>query len=93
MNSTNQKHGVGLGHIMRQIIHSVLFANVKITCSYHSLDVLDHIIELKDGGAPFDEDNVQSLCHRHHNKKTAQVKSIRKLSVNHQLSMAGNRVR
>ena len=30
----------------------------------------DHIVELKDGGAPFDPANGQCLCGRHHTKKT-----------------------
>jgi 5-methylcytosine-specific restriction endonuclease McrA len=34
-------------------------------------NVVDHIIEIKDGGEPFDIKNTQSLCHLHHNKKSA----------------------
>ena len=34
--------------------------------------IVDHIRELKDGGARYDEGNVQSLCRACHNKKTAQ---------------------
>jgi hypothetical protein len=30
----------------------------------------DHIVSLTDGGAPFDEGNLQALCHRHHDEKT-----------------------
>ena len=33
-------------------------------------DVTDHIIRLKDGGLPYDEANLQSLCHSHHNQKS-----------------------
>jgi len=43
--------------------------------------ICDHIIELKDGGAPLDEANVQALCASCHNKKTASEKNKRK---NHQ---------
>jgi 5-methylcytosine-specific restriction enzyme A len=32
----------------------------------------DHIIELKDGGEPFDPRNIQLLCQSCHNKKTAR---------------------
>jgi len=34
-------------------------------------ELVDHIIELKDGGAPLDEDNVQTLCRTCHAGKTA----------------------
>jgi 5-methylcytosine-specific restriction enzyme A len=32
--------------------------------------IVDHIHELKDGGARFDENNARSLCRACHNKKT-----------------------
>ena len=35
-------------------------------------DVVDHIIPIKEGGLQYDHSNLQSLCHAHHNKKTAQ---------------------
>ncbi|HPA14895.1 MAG TPA: HNH endonuclease signature motif containing protein [Desulfobacterales bacterium] len=31
---------------------------------------VDHVVELKDGGDPLNADNMQSLCHACHNKKT-----------------------
>lgn len=37
----------------------------------------DHIIELKDGGEPFDEKNVQLLCGSHHTLKTNAVRAAR----------------
>lgn len=40
-------------------------------------DVVDHIKELSDGGEPFDINNLQSLCVRHHNKKSAEEKKRR----------------
>lgn len=33
-------------------------------------DVVDHIVERKDGGSNFANDNLQSLCHTCHNTKT-----------------------
>ncbi len=33
--------------------------------------VTDHIIRIVDGGDPFDEDNLQSLCHKCHNSKSS----------------------
>lgn len=33
---------------------------------------VDHIIQLEDGGAPLDPENLQSLCHSHHSEKTAR---------------------
>jgi 5-methylcytosine-specific restriction protein A len=38
---------------------------------------LDHIVELVDGGAPLDRDNVRFLCKSCHKKKTNQQKSRR----------------
>lgn len=35
-------------------------------------NVVDHITPIKEGGALYDWDNLQSLCHSHHNKKTAE---------------------
>lgn len=37
----------------------------------------DHIIELKDGGAPFDLRNGQALCGSCHSTKTAKAKRER----------------
>ncbi|MFH5927068.1 HNH endonuclease [Roseomonas xinghualingensis] len=37
----------------------------------------DHIVELKDGGAPFDPANGQALCGAHHTAKTARVRAAR----------------
>lgn len=34
--------------------------------------IVDHIIELEDGGEPFDINNLQHLCHSCHNTKTGQ---------------------
>lgn len=39
--------------------------------------IVDHIVELKDGGAPFDEGNCQTLCHACHNRKTGQERRKR----------------
>ncbi len=38
---------------------------------------VDHIIELKDGGKPFDEQNVQVLCGSCHTTKTMTERSRR----------------
>lgn len=37
----------------------------------------DHIIELKDGGAKLDENNVRLLCHGCHQRKTAEARAAR----------------
>lgn len=39
--------------------------------------IVDHVRELKDGGAPFDESNAQSLCRACHNRKTGAEKRRR----------------
>ena len=35
-------------------------------------ECVDHIVEIKDGGAPLDMDNLQSLCRSCHSRKTLQ---------------------
>lgn len=37
----------------------------------------DHIVEIKDGGAKLDKNNVELLCHAHHQQKTAQARAAR----------------
>lgn len=44
-------------------------------------DVVDHIQEIEDGGDPYKWDNLMSLCHHHHNGKTAKVKREREQKV------------
>lgn len=41
-------------------------------------DVVDHITPILDGGDPYDEDNLQSLCNSCHNSKTAKENARRK---------------
>lgn len=40
----------------------------------------DHIVELKDGGAPFDPRNGQALCGSCHTTKTARARAERHLT-------------
>tara|TARA_R110002020_G_scaffold466850_1_gene689882 strand:+ start:2740 stop:3093 length:354 start_codon:yes stop_codon:yes gene_type:complete len=37
-------------------------------------EVVDHIIPVRQGGKPFDFDNLQTLCHDHHNIKSRMEK-------------------
>jgi len=37
---------------------------------------VDHIVGLRDGGAPFDRNNVHGLCVSHHSAKTALEVSL-----------------
>ncbi|NKC30194.1 HNH endonuclease signature motif containing protein [Falsiroseomonas selenitidurans] len=37
----------------------------------------DHIVELRDGGAPFDPANGQALCGACHSRKTAAARAAR----------------
>lgn len=39
--------------------------------------VVDHIKEIKDGGAKLDQDNLQVLCARCHAKKTYRARAAR----------------
>ena len=36
--------------------------------------VVDHIVPVKKGGAGYDLDNLQSLCKKHHDSKSARDK-------------------
>ncbi len=47
-------------------------------------DMVDHIIEIKDGGALTSEDNAMSLCWKCHGIKTAKAK-------NHRVGSGNNR--
>ena len=38
---------------------------------------VDHIVELKDDGAPLDRSNVWLICGAHHSKKTARERAKR----------------
>jgi len=40
--------------------------------------ILDHIVELSDGGAELDPGNVQGLCAACHNRKTAEMRKNRR---------------
>lgn len=44
-------------------------------CAYEgvvkAMKHVDHWVPLAQGGAPYDEGNLVSLCHSHHSKKTA----------------------
>lgn len=31
-----------------------------------------HVVELRDGGDPFDWENLSGLCHEHHSRETAE---------------------
>jgi 5-methylcytosine-specific restriction protein A len=41
-------------------------------CGEEPSEVSDHIIALRRGGAPFDLSNLQGLCRKCHNRKTAR---------------------
>lgn len=48
-------------------------------CGSSNRVIGDHIVELKDGGAPLDPANIELLCQAHHNAKTAQARHRRVL--------------
>ncbi len=39
--------------------------------------IVDHIVELKDGGAPLDRSNARLMCRAHHNQKTVTDRATR----------------
>lgn len=45
---------------------------------YTPAKIADHIIEIEDGGSPYDINNLQSLCDPCHKRKTAQEAKKRK---------------
>ncbi|MEN6325802.1 MAG: HNH endonuclease [Syntrophomonas sp.] len=47
-------------------------------CKRDKATMVDHIIEIKDGGAPFDIENLQSSCWSCHTIKTAEERRKRK---------------
>ena len=38
---------------------------------------VDHVLPMADGGAMYDEANLQALCKSHHSQKTARDKAAR----------------
>ena len=40
-------------------------------------NVVDHIVEIEDGGALLDPENLQALCYACHNRKTARERAGR----------------
>lgn len=56
-----------------QAFRALILARDKICrmCKILASKHVDHIVALKDGGAPFDENNAQGLCHSCHSRKTA----------------------
>lgn len=50
-------------------------------CGSNHRVIGDHIVERKDGGADFDEQNIRLRCIRCHNSKTAQARKARALGM------------
>lgn len=44
----------------------------------------DHVVELKDGGAPFDVSNGMARCGASHTRKTARARAARRHPAPHQ---------
>jgi len=60
-------------HIKRNPLCEKCFERGRITPAV----IVDHKVEIKDGGGRLDADNLQSLCRACHNKKTAQERAKR----------------
>ncbi len=45
-----------------------------VICKVAPSEHADHIISIRNGGAPLDESNVQGVCRRCHNSKSASEK-------------------
>ena len=48
----------------------ILLANPFCVQCGRPASQVDHILAIEEGGAPFDEDNLQALCPRCHSAKT-----------------------
>lgn len=59
--------------LQRNPMCETCYAEGKITLA----KMVDHIIEIRDGGAVLDIENLSSICHACHNKKTAKEKEKR----------------
>lgn len=46
-------------------------------CGSRNRPIVDHIVELRDGGAPLDPANLQLLCHACHQVKTGAARRAR----------------
>lgn len=56
----------------------IRFGNQCIKCGRSNTRLfVDHIVELKDGGDPLSQDNLEPLCGSCHTTKTAQVRQAR----------------
>ena len=59
---------VRLLHLSSEPLCRLCAAQGRVTAA----DLVDHIVPIADGGAVLDEDNLQSLCRRCHDAKTAE---------------------
>lgn len=48
-------------------------------CATEEHLTVDHITEVADGGALYDDSNLQTLCQEHHEEKSAAAKALRRL--------------
>lgn len=64
-------------HLQREPLCRMCAADDVITPA----KLVDHLVERKDGGADFDRNNLQSLCHTCHQQKTYAVRRQRQLDV------------
>lgn len=68
----------GDNKISRTIYRKDFFSGHIHEDTISNLEV-DHIQEIKDGGDMWDENNLQTLCHKCHSKKTTNSRRLRRL--------------
>ena len=79
MPAPKRAEGFYLSGAWRSLVSSVKRERGAFCCICGSGEriIADHIVERKDGGADLDPRNIQLLCHRHHQQKTAKARAKR----------------
>lgn len=65
-NSARWRYQVQPMHLRRSPLCVLCEAEGRVEAAVH----VDHIVPIRDGGAPFDPANLRSLCLRHHSAET-----------------------
>ncbi len=67
------------GRRWRELVAAVLSEHPWCAACGRRANEVDHVVRIADGGAEFDRDNLQPLCHDCHARKTADEGPARAL--------------